>query len=90
MQHTENKEVPQQSPHSPPVIAASEPVLQDLCLQKNPIIIGLIAHLAGSALQEDIALTIQRLELIGRDVLIGLTSTKEGCYDPKVLAPVGT
>ena len=80
-QHTDNKEVSQQQP---PVVKTSVPVLQDLCLTQHPVIVGLIAHLAGSVLQDDIVVTSRRLELLGRDVLTGSTSTKGGSYDPKV------
>lgn len=42
--------------------------LQDLSSTQGLLLIGLIANLTGSPLQEDIALTLQRLLLLGRQV----------------------
>lgn len=81
LQHTENIEV---SPQLPPVVKTSEPVLQDSCLMQHPVFVGLLAHLTGSVLQDSIAATSRRLELLGRDVLKGSTSTTGGSYDQQV------
>jgi hypothetical protein len=43
--------------------------LQDLLLAQPFVLIGLIANLTGSALQEDIARSGQRLQQLGRDIL---------------------
>jgi hypothetical protein len=45
------------------------PALQDLCLTQPALIVGLIATLTGSALQEDIAEAIRRLQCKGQDIL---------------------
>lgn len=44
-------------------------VLQDVCRAQAPVLIGLIAHLSDSLLQEDIATTSRRLLQRGRDLL---------------------
>jgi hypothetical protein len=43
--------------------------LQDDCLPSNPLLVGLIAALAGSALQEDIAAACRQLIAKGREIL---------------------
>jgi hypothetical protein len=78
---SQNQEVVQQSP---PAGKPPEPVLQDVCLTQHPVIVGLISHLTGLVLQDDIASVALRLEKLGLDVLTGSTSTKGGNHDPKV------
>jgi hypothetical protein len=48
--------------------------LQDALRLQGPILIGLIAHLSDSTLQEDIAQTSRRLLQLGRDILSGKPS----------------
>jgi hypothetical protein len=48
--------------------------LQDVCLERNPLFIGLISAIAGSTLQEDIAATIRELQTQGRKILRPKTS----------------
>src|SRR5262245_35975279 len=43
--------------------------LQDLLTAQPAVLIGLIAHLAGTPLQEDIVRTTDRLLRLGRDIL---------------------
>jgi hypothetical protein len=45
------------------------PALQDVCLTRNPLFIGLISMFRGSALQEDIDSFASKLEARGRDIL---------------------
>lgn len=53
---------------------ASQPVtqannaLQDLCLLRNPLFIGLLAHLAG-ALQEDTEKLAEKIQIYGQTIL---------------------
>ncbi len=47
---------------------SAEP-LQDVCLVQNPLFIGLISVIAGSTLQEDIAVAIRELQTQGRKIL---------------------
>jgi hypothetical protein len=44
-------------------------LLQDVCLARNPLFIGLMSVIAGSTLQEDIAVTIRELQTQGRKIL---------------------
>ena len=45
--------------------------LQDALRSQGPVLIGLIAHLSDSALQDDIASTTRRLLELGQDILSG-------------------
>lgn len=45
--------------------------LQDALRLQGPVLIGLIAHLSDSALQDDIATTTRRLLQLGQDILAG-------------------
>lgn len=54
---------------------SSSLILQDICRAQVPVLIGLIAHLNDSLLQEDIATTSWRLLQRGRD-LLGSRRTK--------------
>ncbi|MBI4849901.1 MAG: hypothetical protein HY808_15230 [Nitrospirae bacterium] len=55
--------------------------LQDLLTRQNAVLIGLIANLTGSALQDDIGATISRMQQLGNDILNH--SSKGGNYDSK-------
>ena len=68
-------------PPEPPEPTALPPVSQDFCLAQHPVFVGLIAHLMGSLLQDDIAATTRHLEQLGQDVIC---STTGGRYDPQV------
>ena len=48
--------------------------LQDALTLQGPVLIGLIAHLSDSALQEDIATATRRLLQLGQDILSGRAS----------------
>jgi len=43
--------------------------LQDLLMAQSPVIIGLIYNLTGSALQDDIANTLLRMQQFGQEIL---------------------
>lgn len=60
----------EQVPVKPEVTLAS-PIctLQDLCSMQTPLFVGLISMLAGSTLQDDIALTTRQLVTKGYDIL---------------------
>jgi hypothetical protein len=65
-----------------PVIEGSFPAsLQDICMLQPTVLIGLIAHLTGSALQEDIAQTFRRMQELGSDILNHQPQFKGGHYD---------
>lgn len=78
---SQNQAVVQQLP---PAGRPREPVLQDVCLTQLPVIVGLISHLTGFVLQDDIASAALSLEKLGLDVLSGSISTKGGNHDSKV------
>jgi hypothetical protein len=60
------------------------PALQDLLSMQPIIILGLIAHLTGSALQDDIAISTRLLQQLGTDILNGLTPNKGGSHVAQV------
>jgi hypothetical protein len=47
--------------------------LQDVFFMQPTVVVGLIAHLTGLTLQDDIAATARRLQQLGRDILCGST-----------------
>jgi hypothetical protein len=51
--------------------------LQDALSVHGPVLIGLIAHLTGSTLQDDISVTTQRLLQLGQDILSRTHATEE-------------
>lgn len=54
--------------------------LQDLLMRQPPVIIGLISNFIGSALQDDIAETLLRMQQSGQDILY-CQSQKQGGRD---------
>jgi hypothetical protein len=78
--HSAEKAVEQQMLKPPLPI----PALQDLLSMQPIIILGLIAHLTGSALQDDIAISTRRLQQLGTDILNGLTPNKGGSHVAQV------
>ena len=67
-------------------LSLSEPaqssVLQDFWSTQHPVFVGLIAHLTGSLLQDDIDAAARRLEQLGHDVIASNPITG-GHHDPK-------
>ena len=57
--------------------------LQDLLMAQSPVIIGLISNLTGSALQDDIANTLLRMQQFGQEILFFHTQNQGGGYDCK-------
>ncbi len=55
--------------------------LQDDCLSQLPLLVGLIASLTGSALQDDIAVSIRRMHSCGQRVLGMKPNAKHGEND---------
>ena len=58
--------------------------LQDLLNTQNPVIIGLISNFIGSALQDDIAETLLRMQQFGQDILYCQSKQEGGVNDCKV------
>jgi hypothetical protein len=57
--------------------------LQDLLTAQSPVIIGLISNLIGSALQDEIANTLLRMQQSGQEILFFKTQNQGGCHDCK-------
>jgi hypothetical protein len=57
--------------------------LQDLLITQPAVIIGLISSYIGSALQDDIARTLLRMEQFGQEVLLFQTQNKGDKHDCK-------
>ena len=65
------------------VSSFEELALQDLLIAQPAVLVGLIAHLTGTALQEDIVLTTRRLQQLGDDILNHPISCKGASDDYK-------
>jgi hypothetical protein len=74
VQATENKQIATTLPRES---------LQDLLPNHHLVLIGLIAHLTNSPLQDDIAFTARRLQQLGNDILNNPTQSKGATHDPK-------
>ena len=61
--------------------------LQDLLLAQPLVLIGLIAHLTNTALQEDIAQTGRRLQQLGQDIVFNNPSDRGRCDAKTTLSP---
>ena len=62
----------------------SPPALQELCLVKTPLLVGLIAQFTDTALQEDIVTFTRRLIAKGQDILDQPSRRfTKGTYDTK-------
>jgi len=63
--HCRQNPVPEQE------VADNLPVhaLQGVLLKQHPVLIGLISNLTGSALQDDIAFSLRRMEQLGMDII---------------------
>jgi len=57
------------------------PALQDHFFMQPAVVVGLIAHLTGLTLQEDIATTARRLQQLGRDILMSAPLLSGGMPD---------
>ena len=65
----------------------SAPPLQDIFRAQALVLTGLIAHLTGAALQEDIALTSRRLQQLALDIAAGDPDGRETIAVPAPPAP---
>lgn len=64
-----------------PVLATESFVLQDFCITQHTVLIGLISHLTGYVLQDEIDAVTRRLEQLGQDVI---NPNPGGRYDQEV------
>jgi len=62
----------------------ANPALQDILTMQSPVIIGLISNFIGSALQDDIAETLLRMQQSGQDILYCQPQNKGGKNDCKI------
>ena len=61
--------IPQPFAPQPDTNAWKADALQDAFFTQPAVVVGLIAHLTGLTLQDDIAITARRLQQLGRDIL---------------------
>ena len=61
--------------------SATPHALQDAFFMQPTMLVGLIAHLTGLSLQDDIATTARRLQQLGRDILCGSPHLTGGIQD---------
>ena len=54
--------------------------LQDFLIAQPPVLLGLIANFTGNALQDDIVMTLQRLQKLGQDIVNNLANSKGDHY----------
>jgi hypothetical protein len=47
--------------------------LQDFLITQPPVLLGLIANFTGNALQDNMVITLQRLQKLGQDIVTNLT-----------------
>src|SRR5216683_3305494 len=59
----------------------ASPALQDHFFMQPAVFVGLLAHLTGLTLQEDIAITARRLQQLGRDILMSSPLLSGGMPD---------
>jgi len=58
--------------------------LQDLLTAQPAVLLGLIANFTGSALQDDMEITLRRLQQLGLDIVNASTHSKGGRYGIEV------
>lgn len=58
--------------------------LQDVLILQPTVLLGLIANFTGSALQDDIATTLRRLQQLGQDILNPSPCTKGGLHENQI------
>jgi hypothetical protein len=69
----------------------NETALQDLLIAQPFVLLGLIANLTGSALQDHIDTTVRRLQKLGRDIAEHhMNCNKGGHYDDEKSYPAST
>ena len=54
--------------------------LQDFLIAQPPVLLGLIANFTGNALQDNMVMTLQRLQKLGQDIVTNLTHSEGGHY----------
>jgi hypothetical protein len=54
--------------------------LQDFLIEQPPVLLGLIANFTGTALQDNMVMTLRRLQKLGQDIVTHSTQSKGGHY----------
>jgi len=72
---------PQETQKQPLDDGLTPHALQDVFFMQPAVVVGLIAHLTGLTLQDDIATTARRLQQLGRDILCGSPHHQGGIQD---------
>jgi hypothetical protein len=72
---------PQEPIEQPLDAGVGQEVLQDVFFMQSTVFIGLIAHLSGLSLQDDIEATTRKLQQLGRDMLCGSPHAQGGIPD---------
>jgi hypothetical protein len=72
---------PQEPTEQPLDTGVGQEAFQDAFFMQPTLFVGLIAHLTGLSLQEDIAVTARRLQQLGRDILCGSPHAQGGIPD---------
>jgi hypothetical protein len=81
--------MPQETQKQPLDEGLTPRALQDSFFMQPAVLVGLIAHLTGLSLQDDIAMTARRLQQLGRDILYGSPHLKGGIHDAQTSHLVG-
>jgi hypothetical protein len=80
--HALQDDLASQAPQTQQLEAGLMPhALQEVFFMQPTVVVGLIAHLTGLTLQEDIAATARRLQQLGHDILHRLPSHLGGYQD---------
>jgi hypothetical protein len=61
--------------------------LQDLLIAQPAVLLGLIANFTGTALQDDIAVTLRNLQQLGQDILNPSPHSKGGRHENQIPNP---
>jgi hypothetical protein len=61
--------------------------LQDLLIAQPAVLLGLIANFTGTALQDDIAVTLRNLQQLGQDILNPSPQSKGGRHENQIPNP---
>jgi hypothetical protein len=71
---------PQPTENNTDSVEFAHDALQDFLIAQSPVLLGLIANFTGNALQDNMVITLQRLQKLGQDIVTNLTHSKGGHY----------
>ena len=61
-------------------VDSTNDALQDFLIAQPPVLLGLIANFTGTALQDDIVISLQRMQKLGQEIANNSTRNKGGHY----------